>query len=105
MTSGPEVTRKPTRGSGRGAWISSPSQVSDPWLHLICIPYAGGRGRVFDDWVVSLPVGVSLQTVTLPGRGSRLREPPLEDLDVLVESLADALGQIPEEPYAILGYS
>jgi medium-chain acyl-[acyl-carrier-protein] hydrolase len=49
--------------------------------------------------------GVELCPVLLPGRETRLSEPPLREMSALVTALADGLQGAMDRPYALLGYS
>ncbi|QCB94987.1 thioesterase II family protein [Cellulomonas shaoxiangyii] len=78
-------------------------------LRLYCLPYAGGSGRVFADWGPDLAPRVDVVPLELPGRGSRLREEPLDRLepvvrDVVGSVLRDRVAHGPA-PFAVLGYS
>jgi len=72
-------------------WIahSKPNPYAD--LRLFCFPYAGGSALIFRRWQNVLPATVEICPVQLPGRGSRLHETLLSDLDSLVETIAGAL--------------
>jgi medium-chain acyl-[acyl-carrier-protein] hydrolase len=74
-------------------------------LRLICLPYAGGSAAVFRPWAETLAPVAEVCAVQLPGRGSRLPEPPLEELPHIVEALADGLRPYWQRPYALFGHS
>lgn len=74
-------------------------------LRLFCFPYAGAGASVYRSWRETLPAGVELCPVQLPGRERRIREPPRTRLPVLVGELGDALRSLLELPFAFFGHS
>jgi medium-chain acyl-[acyl-carrier-protein] hydrolase len=72
---------------------------------LFCFPYAGGAASVFRNWSDGLPADVELCPVQLPGRGTRLTEPPYSRLSLLVEALAEAILPLLDKPFAFFGHS
>jgi medium-chain acyl-[acyl-carrier-protein] hydrolase len=88
----------------------------DPWqvclrpnlhapLRLFCFPYAGGGASVFRRWHTALGEGVEVRAVQLPGRESRLREPPFRRLPPILDALVGALGPYLDRPFAFFGHS
>jgi surfactin synthase thioesterase subunit len=59
----------------------------------------------FAGWRQRVGAGVSVLPVRLPGRESRLREPPLTEAGRLAEELTEDLGPLLDEPYALYGHS
>lgn len=56
---------------------------------LFCFPYVGGNGRqVFKNWHTLLPEFIEVKSVSLPGRGPRINEPPRTHLLRLAEEIA-----------------
>jgi medium-chain acyl-[acyl-carrier-protein] hydrolase len=91
-----------------------PPNQPNPWLYrvrddarlrLFCLPFAGGGSAAFAPWTSQMPPDVDLCPVLLPGRESRLQEPPLRDMAALVGRLVDGLQGALDRPYALLGYS
>ncbi|MDG4834251.1 amino acid adenylation domain-containing protein [Solwaraspora sp. WMMD1047] len=96
----------PTRVSSRPQrWLLGYRPVADARIRLLCLPYAGGGGSVFADWAEGLPPDVELCAVQLPGRQNRLAEPPLRELDALVEAVDVALRPLADLPWALFGHS
>lgn len=77
---------------------------SDARLQLFCFPYAGGGAWVFRPWARQL-AGVEVCAIELPGRGTRVREPPLTTLATVVSRIAQALAAAAEKPFAFFGHS
>lgn len=89
---------------------------SNPWLpgwqprpqarvRLFCFPYAGGGAMFYRAWSSELPASIDVCAVQLPGRETRLREPPWTRLAPLVETLAEGLQPYLETPFAFFGHS
>jgi medium-chain acyl-[acyl-carrier-protein] hydrolase len=74
-------------------------------LRLFCLPYAGGSALIYRSWPSTLPPGVEVCPVQLPGRGHRMNEPPFLSGDALVPALAEALSPYLDKPFAIFGHS
>ncbi|MGC4804630.1 amino acid adenylation domain-containing protein [Micromonospora sp. DT233] len=91
--------------AGPQRWLLGHRPLAAARIRLLCLPYAGGGATVFRDWAQGLPPGVELCAVQLPGRENRLAEPPLRDLDALVEALEEALRPLEDLPWALFGHS
>lgn len=74
-------------------------------LRLLCFPYAGGGASVFRGWSQRLPSEIELCAVQLPGRETRLREPPLSSLPRLVDLLCEETAILRAGRYALFGHS
>lgn len=112
-------TRPPASSPGRTAapWFVTLTSQPDARWRLIGFPYGGGGPQAFRGWPellgVCAPVGVpdgggadvELLAANLPGRGSRLDEPPISDLPTLADALADALVEHLDKPFAFFGHS
>lgn len=87
------------------AWVTCPRPNPQARLRLFCFPYAGGWALNFRTWPESLPTTVEVCPVQLPGRGTRLLEPPFTRLEPLVQALAIALFPHLDKPFAFFGHS
>ncbi|QBF27520.1 thioesterase [Pseudomonas tructae] len=74
-------------------------------LTLLCLPYSGASAMVYSRWRRKLPAWLNLRPVELPGRGARLGEPLLTDMQVLARQLASEQRLAASQPYALLGHS
>src|SRR5688572_6721419 len=86
-------------------WITSANIQPGAQLRLFCFPYAGGAASVFSKVLSGMPAEVEVCPVELPGRGSRLSERPVKDLESLVEIVAGELGPHLDQPFAFFGHS
>lgn len=91
--------------TARDRWIARREASPHARLRLFCFPYAGGGASIYRSWGRSLPPEVDVCPVQLPGRESRLSEPPFDRIGPLVEALAEALSPYLELPFAFYGYS
>lgn len=85
------------------SWLVRLGPVRDHTVRLVCLPQAGGGSSTFRPLAGALPSWVDVQAVRLPGRETRRREPPLTDLDAVVDVLHDELVGS-DRPVALLGY-
>ncbi|MGF1664155.1 MAG: amino acid adenylation domain-containing protein [Kineosporiaceae bacterium] len=78
----------------------TPTLPGDSGPVLVCLPNAGAGTAAYRAWGRLLP-GVDVLTPALPGRESRLGEPPRIDLD----ELEDLLAPLASRPWAVFGHS
>jgi len=87
------------------AWfLESRDGNEKPW-RLFCFPFAGGSAALFNGWRSDIDPRIHLIATQLPGRGARIREPLIERMDVLVETLVDAMAARLGRPFALFGHS
>lgn len=91
--------------SSLDSWVAGRKPNPQARLRLFCFPYAGGAASVFRNWSDGLPADVEVCPVQLPGRGTRLMEPPFSRLSPLVEAMAEALLPLLDKPFALFGHS
>jgi medium-chain acyl-[acyl-carrier-protein] hydrolase len=72
---------------------------------LFCLPYAGGGVAAYAQWWRNLPDDIEVVGVQLPGRESRLSEPPLDDIGAMARAALHAVRASDDLPYAIFGHS
>jgi medium-chain acyl-[acyl-carrier-protein] hydrolase len=90
---------------GPNPWILHPRPNPGAALRLLCFPYAGGGGSVFRTWPNALPPDIEMWAIELPGRETRFKEQPFQELIPLVAALTDAVGPELQGPFAIYGHS
>jgi medium-chain acyl-[acyl-carrier-protein] hydrolase len=89
----------------RTEWFLVQPARATPRFNLLCFPYAGGGATIFHGWSAHLPASVEVHAARLPGRGTRLREPAITDMDVLVDALVGLVESQPARPYGLFGHS
>lgn len=94
-----------------------PKTTDNPWLHvpqpnpgarlrLICFPYAGGSAAIYREWPSMMPSEIEVVAIQLPGRGRRLLEKPLGDLEAIIEPMLAALiPYLEDKPFVLFGHS
>lgn len=70
---------------------------------LLCLPHAGGGASWFRPWAEHTSAAVV--GVQLPGRGPRIAERPVSDLDELVAALVPEVRPLTASRYAVFGHS
>jgi medium-chain acyl-[acyl-carrier-protein] hydrolase len=86
------------------SWIAVPQQSRAERLRLFCFPYAGGGAAIYHMWTGALP-NVEVCPIQLPGRESRMREPALTRISLLVDALVIAMRPYLSSPFAFYGHS
>jgi medium-chain acyl-[acyl-carrier-protein] hydrolase len=87
------------------SWIPARKPKPKTRLRLFCFPYAGASASIFRHWSEALPAEVEVCPIQLPGRGTRLTEPPFIQLSPLVDALAQAVAPLLDKPFAFFGHS
>jgi medium-chain acyl-[acyl-carrier-protein] hydrolase len=93
--------------AGPGPWVVDEGHGEDSsasW-HLFCFSHAGGGPSFFRPWGARLGPEIAVRRVLLPGRESRLGEPPFRHIADLVDPLCTALEQHLDRPCAFFGHS
>src|SRR5262249_46014658 len=89
----------------RSPWFSVYRAAPSTRYRLFCFPYAGAAGVIYSKWARLLPSGVEVCAIELPGRSSRIREPPISRLAPLVSALADSMSPMLGSPFGFYGHS
>ncbi|TQN28377.1 surfactin synthase thioesterase subunit [Haloactinospora alba] len=55
---------------------------------LYCFPFAGGSASYYADWAGAIADSTELVPIQLPGRGTRMAEPPVTDLAAVADAIA-----------------
>ena len=74
-------------------------------VRLFLFPFAGGNASTFLPWQDLLGPRVELRVAQLPGRGVRLFDPPVAEMDELVARLTRAVAGLADRPFAFFGHS
>ena len=96
--------------------MATPTRDSERWIHrfrkdaqasnrLVCFPHAGGSASFFFPMAQNLTPDTEVFAVQYPGRQDRHTEAPIEDIQVLADHVADALGDRADLPTAFFGHS
>jgi medium-chain acyl-[acyl-carrier-protein] hydrolase len=74
-------------------------------LRLFCFPYAGGSASIYRDWAQHVIPEVEVIGIQPPGRESRISEPLIDDLPLLLRGIFDALRPHLDRPCLFFGHS
>ena len=82
-------------------WFRTPIPRPEAAVRLFCLPYAGAGAGAYARWPAAFGPDVEVRAVQLPGRESRIGEPPGINPDALASVLASSAAG----PYAVFGHS
>jgi surfactin synthase thioesterase subunit len=76
-------------------------------INLVCLSFAGGNKYSYRYLNEKAPSFLNIITLEYPGRGTRIHEPLISDMGILVEDLYRQVKQLADrgERYAIYGHS
>lgn len=89
----------------RSQWIVKPKPLHRPNIKLLCFPYAGGGAPIYFPWKDKLHSGIELNIIQPPGRGTHFSEPPIGEMNVLVDKLIPQISDILSGEYMVFGHS
>jgi medium-chain acyl-[acyl-carrier-protein] hydrolase len=101
---------RPARGyiataANTANWFYRPVKKNRPTFRLYCFPYAGGSPTLFRPWAHAVPDHLEVVGIQLPGRGPRMMEAQLPDMDALACGVADAIARNGDVRFAFFGHS
>jgi medium-chain acyl-[acyl-carrier-protein] hydrolase len=85
-------------------WFRCVQPAPHAALRVYCVPFAGGGPSAFRQWPRLLP-HAEVWAVHLPGRESRLIEPPIASLTEMIDMLAPILATHANAPFVLFGHS
>ncbi|HEY0055302.1 MAG TPA: thioesterase domain-containing protein [Pedobacter sp.] len=75
-------------------------------INIICLPFAGGNKYSYRTYSEKAPAILKFSTLEYPGRGARMKESLIFNLEDLVDDLyGQCISQINSDNYAIYGHS
>ena len=74
-------------------------------VKLYCIPYSGGNFNSYAEFRKYFPNYIDVVNLELPGRGKRVVDPLLYNIDEMVSDLFEQIKNYLQKPYAIYGHS
>ncbi|MEL6552537.1 MAG: alpha/beta fold hydrolase [Cyanobacteria bacterium J06621_11] len=86
-------------------WLICLKQQPNPKLRLFCFAYAGGSAWSFRPWAKQVPESIEVCAIELPGRGKRLIEPALTDLEAIIQAVGPQMLPLSDVPFAFFGHS
>lgn len=88
-----------------GSWFRRFRPPAGAQARVVCLPHAGGSAGSFRDLAGHLPSRVDVVGVQYPGRGDRIGEPCVDDLQVLSAGIATATAGLTDLPVLLFGHS
>ena len=85
-------------------WLIAPQPNPDAKARLFCFPYAGGGVVSFRAWSQLLDESVEIVAIEPPGRGTRITEPPIDNMDSFVGTIMPELLDWLDRPSAFFGH-
>jgi surfactin synthase thioesterase subunit/acyl carrier protein len=89
---------------GTRKWLIAPQPNPAAKVRLFCFPYAGGGVVSFRTWPQLLDESVEIVAVEPPGRGTRINETPIDNMDYFVKSMLPELIEWLDRPSAFFGH-
>ena len=86
------------------SWITFPKPNPKADARLFCFPYAGGSSSIFRLWLNKLPNSIEICPIELPGRGSKMKQVPLNRLKPIIKSLSQQIQPYLDKPFAFFGH-
>jgi medium-chain acyl-[acyl-carrier-protein] hydrolase len=87
-------------------WLSFLTPRPQAYLRLFCFPYAGGDGLViYRKWPEILPPTIEVCAVLMPGRGTRVAEPPFTNIHTSAKEIVAGIHPYLNKPFAFFGHS
>ena len=93
------------RGSDIANWWPVLKTLRRPTLRLFCFAHAGASPSWFRSWERYLPTNIEVRCLQLPGHGGRFREPLIDHIEPLIDTLTPAIVDLLDLPYAFFGHS
>jgi surfactin synthase thioesterase subunit/acyl carrier protein/NAD(P)-dependent dehydrogenase (short-subunit alcohol dehydrogenase family) len=85
-------------------WLIAPVPRPTAKARLFCFPYAGGGLVSFRAWAPLLDESIEIVAVEPPGRGTRINETPIENMDTFVERLLPEMLESLDRPSVFFGH-
>jgi surfactin synthase thioesterase subunit len=74
-------------------------------MRLFCFPYLAGGASAYSNWHEGISNDIEVCSVQLPGRTERSDEEPFNDLDSLIEKMAEVIDPLLDKPFAVYAHS
>lgn len=99
------VNHMSSAATGQNAWIRRFHPAPEARTRLICLPHAGGSASYYFPISAELFPSVDVLAVQYPGRGDRIRESSVDNMETLADCIVDALEPWRDLPLALFGHS
>jgi acyl transferase domain-containing protein/surfactin synthase thioesterase subunit/acyl carrier protein len=89
---------------GAGKWLIAPRPNPAAKARIFCFPFAGGGLVSFRAWAPLFDAAVEVVAVEAPGRGTRINETAIDDMDTFVAGLLPEMVDWLDRPSAFFGH-
>jgi surfactin synthase thioesterase subunit len=86
-------------------WLRALKRAADARMTLVCLPHAGGGASAYYRFAQQFGGAVEVIGVQYPGRGERLAEEPIVDLEALAGEIAAEIAGGVQRRFALVGLS
>lgn len=86
-------------------WIQYEKTSENPAMRIFCFPYAGGSALFYSKWHKYLDNSADVFPIQLPGRESRITEPPLRVMSVALNCILEEIEPYLTDNMAFVGHS
>lgn len=93
------------KSSDSQKWLRNFGQVSAGNTILVCFPHAGGSASFYRGLANHLSEQLQVLAIQYPGHETRLSEPCIGTMELLVEQISAVLNQLPQDNFSFFGHS
>lgn len=86
-------------------WFITINKQVNPKIRLFCFPYAGGGASIYREWNKSMPNDIEICAIQYPGRENRISEKLIDNFELLVANICEAIQYKGDLPFALFGHS
>src|SRR5262245_60583130 len=86
-------------------WVPFRDESPRARCRVFLFPHAAGNAVLYQPLRRSMPPGIDLCPVELPGRAARVDEPPCTQMSVLMAELRQVLPPLMSVPFGFFGHS
>ncbi len=87
------------------SWLIPVRENPNARLRLFLFHYAAGAASIYRTWGEGLPEDIEIFALQLPGRETRMSEPLLTSIPVLVQNLHRVMRPLLDKPWVSFGHS
>ena len=86
-------------------WIRRFHPAADAPARLVCLPHAGGSASFYFPVSASLAPSIEVLAVQYPGRQDRRKEPFIDSLPALADTVTEVIAPLADRPISLFGHS
>ena len=86
-------------------WLRNLTQTTASDETLVCFPHAGGNASFYKGLATHLSSRLQVLAIQYPGHETRLNEPFITNLELLIEQITDVLAQLDQQHFMLFGHS